>query len=40
MLQSKAMAMLMAAHPRLGAASLLPDELTILIAVRYYEEVS
>ena len=40
MLQSKAMVMLIAAYPRLEARSLLQDELTILIMVLYYEEVS
>jgi hypothetical protein len=38
--ESKAIAVLMATHPRLGAKSVLPDDVTILIAVRYYEEVS
>jgi hypothetical protein len=38
--ESKTIAVLMATHPRLGAKSVLPDDVTILIAVRYYEEVS
>jgi hypothetical protein len=38
--ERKAIAALMATHPRLGAKSVLPDDVTILIAARYYEEVS
>jgi hypothetical protein len=38
--ESKAIAALLATHPRLGAKSVLPDDVTILIAAQFYEEVS